>query len=172
MLKLREFRSSDANTIAKWIKDEYTFDLWSAGKYKSFPVSGNDILEYLKKHTDCRSFTAYDEQSEDGKNDISGYFTASTLQDESSILLGSIIVDPQKRGKGYGKQMLLLATNLLFKSENINRIVIKVFLQNKPAIKCYTSCSFNVVANSAADEFYHISEKWELIEMELLKPNI
>lgn len=42
-MMLRDFTSTDANEIIKWIKNERKFRLCSADRYDKYPISSDDI---------------------------------------------------------------------------------------------------------------------------------
>lgn len=42
MIALRKYKSCDAQTIAKWLKNEYDFRQWSADRYESYPCMGEN----------------------------------------------------------------------------------------------------------------------------------
>ena len=45
MMKLRPFNINDALTILNWCKDKHAFRLWSADRYKDFPVQPEEMIE-------------------------------------------------------------------------------------------------------------------------------
>ena len=45
MMKLRPFNVNDALTILNWCKDKHAFRLWSADRYKDFPVQPEEMME-------------------------------------------------------------------------------------------------------------------------------
>lgn len=99
MIRIRPYKSMDAKTILLWCQDEKTFYQWTAGVLGNYPISQNEFrfVESLMP------FTAFDETG------IVGFFTLRN-PDESldELRFGFVIVDPHKRGKGYGKAMLQL----------------------------------------------------------------
>lgn len=175
MLKLRKFKDRDADTVASWLKDEYTFNLWSAGKYNRFPISGDDISDYYAKNKNLTAYVAYESgiTSVNNSDELVGHFMINCEnQPSKTALLGCIIINPEKRGCGYGKEMLLLAVKTIFESGEINSIRINVFGHNKSAIACYSACGFKMMTNDTVSEFLCMNEKWRLIGMELSKPEI
>lgn len=42
MIALRKYKSCDAQTIAKWLKNEYDFRQLSADRYESYPCMGEN----------------------------------------------------------------------------------------------------------------------------------
>jgi len=51
-ITLRKYVESDANTIIKWIAGERALRLWSADRYRDFPINAEDINN---NYTECIS---------------------------------------------------------------------------------------------------------------------
>lgn len=70
-MKLRTYLPNDARIIVNWIKDEYALRLWSADRYRNFPVCADDINSYYNKYSEnTYFFTALDEL-----DNVIGHFT-------------------------------------------------------------------------------------------------
>lgn len=92
--------------------------------------------------------------------------------DESNleeIRLGFVIVDDERRGKGYGKEMLSLAIQYAFDFIGASKISLGVFENNKAAVNCYLSCGFRIVQRETVERYRCMNETWNCIEMELCK---
>ena len=111
MLRLRKYKTSDAQVITKWLKNEYAFRQWSADRYESYPITADDMNQYYSQYNDDALYilTAIDE------NEITGHITIRFIDDARKVArLGFVIVDDSKRGKGYGKQLVSSALNYTF----------------------------------------------------------
>ena len=53
------------------------------------------------------------------------------------LRFGFVIVDPEKRGKGYGKEMLHLGLKYVFEIYQAKKATLGVFENNIPAYQCY-----------------------------------
>lgn len=104
MLKLRPYKPCDAEIITKWIKNEYAFRQWSADRYENYPITSDDMNEYYdrdKNNENIWGMTAFDDSG------VVGHFTMRYPNDKKTeIRLGFVIVDDNRRQKGYGKEML------------------------------------------------------------------
>lgn len=49
MIRLRPYKACDAQTITKWVKDEYAFRQWSADRYKKYPITSDDMNLYYDR---------------------------------------------------------------------------------------------------------------------------
>lgn len=108
MLRLRPYKSCDADLIAEWIKDKKIFQNWGGERF------------------------------------------------------GWVIVDDTLRGKGYGKEMLLLGLKYAFDIFKVERVTIGVFENNKSAYWCYRKVGF------IETEIVQ-GEPWNIVEMEIIK---
>ena len=107
-MRLRDYKREDAQIIAGWIKTEEELYRWSANIYGKFPLTGEDIdNNYCRAMESGRFFplTAVDDE-----DNVIGHFIIRypDPDNDTSVRFGFVIVDPDLRGKGCGKQMLLL----------------------------------------------------------------
>lgn len=168
MLRLRPYKAGDADTITKWLADEYAFRQWSADRYEKYPITSDDMNMYYDRDRDngrVWGMTAFDDTG------IVGHFTMRFPDDSSfeEVRLGFVIVDDKKRGKGYGKEMLSLAIQYAFDFVKAGKISLGVFENNTAAFHCYQSCGFQTVERETVESYQCMGETWYCIEMELMK---
>ena len=168
MLRLRPYKACDAQTITKWLKNEYAFRQWSADRYEKYPITPDDMNSYYDRDKGdgmVWGMTAFDDAG------VVGHFTMRfpNKNDFSEIRLGFVIVDDQKRGRGYGKEMLSLAIQYAFGFVKAEKISLGVFENNQAALKCYESCGFKRVPLETTESYCCMGEVWNCIEMELVK---
>ena len=124
MMKLRPFNINDALTILNWCKDKHAFRLWSADRYKDFPVQPEEMMEQYEGEN-MYPLTAV------ANDEIVGHILLRfPSEDKSVIRFGFVIVDDSKRGKGYGKQMLRLAIDYAQQELAAQKITLGVFCDN------------------------------------------
>ncbi len=165
MLRLRPFRTPDAKKIITWTGEPAEFYKWSAGILGDFPLSEERLLEAVSgRNDDTRYFplVAFDE---DGPV---GFFIVRTPgDDDRKVRFGFVIVDPSKRGMGYGKRMLELGLKFAFGIYGADEVSLGVFDNNMPAFHCYKSVGFK---ENGLTEAYEIGgETWTDIEMVIHK---
>ena len=171
MLRLRPYKPCDANSIVNWCNDEQSFRMWSSDRYDSYPISPADMNnKYYDWNGDCVEadnfypMTCYDELG------IAGHFIMRyTNGDKQSIRLGWVIVHPDVRGQGYGKQMVKLALDYAFNFLQANRVTVGVFDKNTSAYYCYVSAGFKNVQVDAQDTYRFNDEIWSVLEMEITR---
>ena len=165
MLKLRPYKASDAKIIVKWIKDERALRLWSADRYKEFPITAKDMNKLYDSVTDVNSFwamTAFDESG------VVGHLTMRFVDEEKTILrFGFVIVDDTKREKGYGKEMLNLAIHYAFHIAGAQKVTLGVFESNKAAFECYKAVGFERARDKKISVFKFSFGEMKNIELEM-----
>lgn len=149
MLKLRPYKPCDAKEIVTWIEDEKVFWWWSAGRYPSYPLTEKDMHNYgaaLEHNENMWAMTAIDE---DG---IAGYLMIEFLDERKEHLkFGCIVINPKRRGQGYGTKFLKLALSYAFEILGVESVCLGVYEDNEPAYQCYKKLGFSEV----------VGEGWE-----------
>lgn len=156
MIKIRPYKVTDAKTILSWCQTEKEFYQWTAGILGNYPIT-KDEFNFVES---LMPFTAFDE------TEIIGFFTfrnPNKLFDE--LRLGFVILNPNKRGKGYGKEMLRLGLKFAFEIYGAKRISLGVFENNPTAYFCYKAVGFNDVISDTAEKYCILDEEWKCKEL-------
>lgn len=85
------------------------------------------------------------------------------------IRLGFVIVDDKKRGMGYGKRMIQMATRYAFDMLKAEKVTLGVFENNPSAYYCYKAAGFSEIVMEQEIVLEMLGEKWKVIELELNK---
>ena len=156
MIRLRPYKPADADTILSWCKDEKAFYRWTAGILENFPITQKEFsfVESLMP------FTAFDETG------IVGFFTLRNPGDTlDELRFGFVIVNPDIRGKGYGKAMLQLGVKFAFEIYGAKRVSLGVFENNPSAYHCYKAVGFDDVILDTAEAYHVLGESWTCKEL-------
>ena len=142
LMKLRDFKMEDAPIIASWLRSEEELYKWSADRFNKYPLSGDDIIEnYAPQLKTGRFFpiTAANDSEE-----IVGHFIIRYPRenDDSSVRFGFVILNPDRRGKGLGKEMIRLGIQYVKGHLSASRIDLGVFENNESARYCYEAAGF------------------------------
>lgn len=167
MLKLRPYKSCDAQAIAKWVQDKDVFTVWGGERFGDYPITAEIIdKKYRENNGDCAEpdnfypWTAFDE------NGVVGHFIMRYINgDKKTIRFGWVVVDSSVRGKGYGTKMLRLGLKYAFEILGAEKITIGVVEKNTRAHQCYKKDGF-------ADTGVTKEERWNIIEMKINKTEI
>ena len=102
------------------------------------------------------AFTAFDE------NGIQGFFTMRNPGESlDELRLGFVIVNPDKRGKGYGKAMLELGLKYAFDIYGAKKVSLGVFENNLSAYYCYKAVGFEDVVLDTVETYSVLGEEWK-----------
>ena len=163
-MKLRDFKQEDAPIIASWLRSEEELYKWSADRFNKYPLSGDDIiLNYTPQLETGRFFplTAVDENEE-----VAGHFIIRYPRedDKSSVRFGFVIINPDLRGKGFGKEILRLGIEYVRDHLPAARIDLGVFENNESARHCYDAVGFKEYNRRKCEMPIGI---WNCIDLEL-----
>ena len=163
MLRLRPFRAPDAKTIISWQREPEEFYMWTAGIMGAFPASEQRLLEATSARENNESYfpmTAFDETGP------VGFFTIRKPgDDDRKVSFGYVIVDPDKRGRGYGKEMLRLGLKFIFEVYGAEEAGLDVFDCNRQAYNSYKALGFRETGNQ--EQWTAGGYAWNYIEMKI-----
>ena len=158
MLRLRPYSTNDTNRILSWSKDKEAFYKWSAGVLGEYPIT-NEQFAFINN---LMAFTAIDD------DEIIGFFTMRRPNESfDELRFGFVVVDPEKRGKGYGKAMLQLGIRFAKEFYGAKRITLGVFENNQPAYFCYKSVGFRDTTLEEAEKYAVLGQEWKCLELEM-----
>lgn len=158
MLRSRPYKTSDADRILSWTGDERAFYKWSAGVLGEYPIT----RERFCFVNELMAFTAIDD------DEIVGFFTMRRPTESYDVLrFGFVIVDPEKRGKGYGKAMLKLGVKFAKEVFGAKKVSLGVFENNRPAYYCYKAVGFQDVVLEETETYFVLGEEWKCLELEM-----
>ena len=159
-MELKAYTRSDADTILSWSNNERSFFQWTAGVMGDYPITPEEF-RFVEALT---AFTAYD-----GKERV-GFFTLRRPDGSvDELRIGFVIIDPEKRGKGFGKEMLKLGIRYAFEECGAKTVSLGVFENNPAAYHCYRAAGFEEVKTAEPEEYDVLGEKWKCIEMRIAK---
>lgn len=166
-LRLRHYKTCDADSIISWIKNEDALRKWSSDRFGDYPIAAEDINnKYIKNNGDCVEqdnfypLTAFDESG------VVGHLILRYTDETKKVIrFGFVIVDDSKRGKGYGKKMLTLAIKYAFDIYGAEKVTLGVFDNNEPAYYCYKAAGFMETGEETFCELF--GEQWRIVETEI-----
>lgn len=162
MLRLRPYKSSDAETIVQWLGEEREFRLWCADRYDHYPISPVDMDACYQTQEEIYPMTAVEE------GNILGHLTLRYVeQEQREVRLGFVIVDPAKRGKGRGRELVQLAARYAMLFLGAEKISLVAFEENVRAYTCYLAAGFKDVIEEPPKECGILGERWHYRKMEL-----
>ncbi len=156
MLRLRPYQDSDADVILSWPMDEKAFYQWTAGILGAYPLT----RERFAQLGSLMRFTLLD------GSETAGFFTLRNPNDTpDEVRFGFVIVDPRKRGRGYGKEMLRLGLKYAFEIYRAKKATLGVFENNPSAYYCYKAAGFKDMLPETRETYRLLDEEWKCLEL-------
>ena len=157
-MELRPYKRENAETILSWCAEERAFYKWTAGVMGNYPITAVEF-QFVEKVT---AFCAYD-----GEEPV-GFFTLRyPHESKEELRFGFVIVNPEKRGMGYGREMLRLGLEYAFSQPGVKIASLGVFENNMSARRCYQAAGFQDTGKVHFVKFPTISEEWKCLELEI-----
>lgn len=139
-MRIRPYiESKDYEYLETWIDSERTHAFWCANRLP-YPITRNQFREFLEKNEKDWTDSAFVATENDGR--VMGFFSYSINLDNNEGFLKFVILDPQKRGTGCGKEMLRLALRYAFFLTGADTVRLNVFEENTAAKRCYERVGF------------------------------
>ena len=163
-MRLRAYTKEDSPVIAKWVRTEKELYQWSAsiyGFYPLLPYSIDDNYVNAMKSDRFIPLTAVDDEGRPVGHFIIRY---PNENDDSSVRIGFVIVDPNIRGKGCGRELMKLAVDYVKDNLTATRVDLGVFENNPKAKKCYSSVGFKDYGSHTVETPFG---QWYCTDMEL-----
>lgn len=156
VLRIRPYKREDCDVILSWSRYEKAFYQWSAGVLGEYPITEKQF-EFVEK---LMPFTAFDD---DG---IVGFFTLRNPgKSFDELRFGFVIIKPDRRGKGYGKEMLRLGVKFAFDIYGAGRVSLGVFENNLSAYYCYKAAGFQDKVLEKTETYHILGEDWKCKEL-------
>lgn len=169
-IRLTAYRDEDLPQLAEWLSDFSLQRLVNPGM--SVPFDADDLLN------PDGWFQA------DLKNEKSRSFAVRTLTDNHfigscalvnlnmfahSAEIGINIANPEYRGQGYGREIMLLTMRYGFQQFNLNRIYLKVMSFNERAVRLYENLGFQHEVRER-ETLLHDGNYYDSLYMGMLRP--
>lgn len=155
----------DYEYLSKWINDERTHAYWCANRL-SYPITQKSFHDFLEQISIEWTDIAYMATEDNGQP--VGFFCYSVNTEDNIGFLKFVIIDIEKRGNGYGKQMLNLALQYAFQITGAKAVQLNVFNENISAKQCYEKVGF-VERNNDKNVFAYKNELWSRCNMIISK---
>jgi len=162
----RKLQLKDAAELVSWLQSERDVLAWG-GPYFDFPLRVAAVTNLIAEHKGekpSRECWALD----DGDNRFIGTFQLAYNFRSGQASLGRVLVAPAQRGQGLAVKIMRHAEDSAFQRSEINRLELRVFTFNKPAISAYKSAGF-VVEGTGRQTARIGAEYWDSLLMSKLR---
>ena len=166
MLRIRPYKTKDAQSIQTWIKSAKEHALWCANLI-DYPLTQQGLDDMLAQYNTSGEGGMFTALSGDGKP--VGFFTVMRADYKTNNAhLGFIIVDPALRGQGYGADLVHMAVRYCFCMLLTASVTLKVYDINEAAHRCYHSVGFTDVTHNKQSLVFE-GESWGTHDMIITK---
>ena len=140
-LRLAALRPSDVATIAKWWEHGdflRHLDTEPAVSWTEAQIATN--IERQQSRDDCFGFGIRRQEDDAliGRISLDGI----SWPHRSANIGGLVILDPDDRGQGYGREATEICLRFAFHELNLHRVALTVFAHNANAIRLYERLGF------------------------------
>jgi muramoyltetrapeptide carboxypeptidase LdcA involved in peptidoglycan recycling/RimJ/RimL family protein N-acetyltransferase len=139
---LREINGDDAKIIAGWHRDKDANFLYQwAGKTRyTYPLTPQQLID-RKKSQDCEIYIIEDHQDPIGIIEL-----AWKDYDKGIMRFGSLLINENKRGLGYGRKAIDLIEAKAFDDHKATSLELGVYAFNTRAMALYKALNYKVIA--------------------------
>lgn len=155
-MRLRPYRKSDFTYLEKWVADARTHALWSAN-IMPYPLTEQGFLAVMEKNAQDWGDCGYTYVEEDGTP--VGFFALSINEKDNAGFAKFIVVDNERRGRGYGTLMIQRLLRYAFDIVELDTVRLNVFDINEKAKRCYEKVGF-VADTYTPDVLSFEGESW------------
>ncbi|MBL64077.1 MAG: hypothetical protein CMI30_11800 [Opitutae bacterium] len=159
--RLSPFEERNLGTLLSWVQTNRDLRLWAGDTFPRIPDA-----PVFRKHLERTEVNAY--QAESGKSGFVGYAELVRMPQGDGTLC-RVIIDPSRRGMGWGKAFVRLLARESFESLGFNHLLLNVFTLNAPALRCYRSIGFRPLPHRPRSRCFE-GETWNLLVMKKARP--
>ncbi len=141
-MELRPYREEDAALISSWVREREEFFRWSANRLGHWPMREGDLARHHSAAAAEGGFFPFVACDGDGAPVGHLFIRLPDPSDPGTVRFGFVIVDPECRGGGMGREMLRLAAEYARDVLKAQRVTLGVFSDNLSARRCYEAVGF------------------------------
>jgi RimJ/RimL family protein N-acetyltransferase len=143
-------------------------DLFLISSSLTFPVKPGILVERAKSANpeEHKFYSVFLNETKD----LVGYFEIKNINKAHGAGTGAhIILSPEYRGRGYGKELINLLSKIAFLELGLYRISLSVHTINKTAIAAYAKAGYSE-EGLIRDVLIFDGKRYSLYQMSLLRP--
>ena len=143
-IELHPFLKKDFKELISWVRTPEELFIWSATTF-TFPLDESQPERHFQEAQTSKPrfmYTAVDHQT---KEHIGHIELTRIDQENRKASIAHVLVDPGKRGLGYGNTLMKSILNECFDSRKMAKVDLFVFESNSAAINLYQRLGFEIV---------------------------
>jgi len=162
MVKLEKFTEEDIPDLLKWLeKTDAKFLYQFAGPKYHYPLDKKQIVATLNTDNFLMLKVIFESNDE-----VIGHCQFMRIDKEKSkASIGRILLNPEKRGQGFGFKLMNEMKNYAKHKLKIAQLYLRVFDFNSAAIECYRKAGFIIIGVNE-DQIPEFNESWKSFSME------
>lgn len=167
LFKARPFRVTDATTVASWMSVSPK-DVFMLSSALTFPIKPDALIKRVKEANpkEHKFYSVFLIRT----GMPVGYFEIKNINNRHSTGIGShIILAPEYRGKGMGKDFMDLISKVAFSSLRLYRLSLSVHTINHAAVNAYKKAGYSKEGLIREVLFFQ-GRRYSLYQMSLLRP--
>lgn len=134
MVELIPFDQKYASLILSWAESENDLFYWAARE--DFPLDDVSVFPSWHADPDIEAWLIKDQDQ------VIGYGELWCEEEEPWAEMARLIIAPEVRGQGRGKQLVLALQEVLHQNQIFDEFHVRVMASNKRALACYQSAGF------------------------------
>lgn len=132
-IELKLIEKEDLQLIVEWKNSAY-------GEFYEYPLSNSGQDIWFEKHIRSNDFLFIIHEFSSNKIGMVGLSNIDNRNRNAEF--GRFMIDKKFRGKGYGREALILILDYAFKHLNLNKIYLDTFEYNNKVINLYKKVGF------------------------------
>jgi RimJ/RimL family protein N-acetyltransferase len=156
-MELRPTTADDLRTILGWVKNNQEMVMWSGPTF-TWPLEHAQLAQYFD-NPNRTYWSAIDTDSQE----LVGHASLLIDKDADLMRIGYIIVNPEHRGRGVGRELVEAVVRHGFQASTLPVMNLGVYAHNTAALNLYESLGFSktgVVFHTDVDE-----QQWDVVGM-------
>lgn len=170
---IRDYMHSDISDDLKWFNEDIDWIKQDTPWEVPEKVNEKEYIKEMEKYLKTRNPNQLESRYEIEINNVHAGFVTNYVINykdlciNNKIAIGIEICDAQFRNKKYGRKILNLFINFLFKN-SINEIYLETHSKNIPMVKCAENVGFEII-NVIKDKWKSGNKIYDQILMKLTK---
>jgi RimJ/RimL family protein N-acetyltransferase len=165
-IMLREYQKEDLESIRQWVNEPEVVD--NLSDIFLYPHTLNQTENFLNSKLNDSNTTGFVIADSKTGEYIGQIDLIEIDWKNRCAILGVVIGDAAKRGKGYGTEAILLLEDFAFNRLNLNKLELNVHDYNTRAYRCYLKCGFKEEGRFR-EKFFIGGQYTDMIAMGILK---
>jgi RimJ/RimL family protein N-acetyltransferase len=142
-IELHPFSQNDFKELISWVRSPEELFIWSATTF-TFPLDEKQLERHFQEAQTSKLRLMYTAVDRESKEHIGHIELTRIDRENKKVSIAYVLVDPAKRGRGYGDALMQSILNECFDHMKMLKVDLFVFEFNPVAIHCYQKTGFEM----------------------------